>query len=276
MPTYFEIVGETLDRSYGDIEDTEKDKLITKRLSELSAHYAKLLTTGGTSYSDEITRFAYVFRYATAHADYLHQVVTYSPDLRNALAGDAVTVSCIGGGPGSDVLGLLKYFLSSNKPQKLIFFILDRESAWGETWADLDATVSQDLHTSRNYMPMDVTVPASYQPFVKPFKANVFTMLYFLSEIYKYRASVNNFFDVCFSKMNAGAILVVLDFHDSNLEQWIDGCASKHDLETLMAMDDYGVTMTSGEEKSVIKKYMDKFGYPKLKAQVFFRIYRKT
>ena len=52
MPTYFEIVGETLDRSYGDIEDTEKDKLITKRLSELSAHYAKLLTTGGTSYSD--------------------------------------------------------------------------------------------------------------------------------------------------------------------------------------------------------------------------------
>jgi hypothetical protein len=106
MPTYFEIVGETLDRIYSDIEDTKKDKLIAAGLSALSSHYANLLVTGGPSYSDEITRFAYVFRYATAHADYLHQLVTLSPHLRDALTGDTITVSCIGGGPGSDVLGL--------------------------------------------------------------------------------------------------------------------------------------------------------------------------
>jgi hypothetical protein len=46
MPTYFEIVGETLDRSYVDIESPEKDKLITGRLAELSAQYAKLLVAG--------------------------------------------------------------------------------------------------------------------------------------------------------------------------------------------------------------------------------------
>jgi hypothetical protein len=101
-------------------------------------------------------------------------------------------------------------------------------------------------------------------------------MLYFLSEIYKFRKGVNGFLDTCFSKMNKGSILVVMDFHDSNLELWIDGCASKHGLKAVIEMDDYNVTVTSGEEKSVIKEYMDKFGHPKLKAQVFFRIFRKA
>jgi hypothetical protein len=157
----------------------------------------------------------------------LHQVVNYSRHLRAALGEDTVTVSCVGGGPGSDVLGLLKYFLANKKPQKIIFFILDKEAAWGETWADLDATVSQELKTSRTYLPIDVTNPSSYKNFVKPFRANVFTLIYFLSEIYKYKDSANVFLDTCFSLMNKGAIVVVLDFHDSGLEKWIDACAKK-------------------------------------------------
>jgi len=276
MPTYFEIVGETLDRSYGDIESPEKDKLITGRLAELSAQYAKLLVAGGPSYADEITRFSYVFRYSTAHADYLHQIVGYCPELRKALVGDTVTVSCIGGGPGSDVLGLLKHFLASKKSQKIIFFILDKEPAWGETWADLDVIVSQELTTSRTYLPIDVTKPESYESFVKPFRANVFTMIYFLSEIYKFRNNVDAFLSTCFSRMNKGAIIVVLDFHDSSLEHWIDGCAEKHGLVELASLDNWSVTMTSGEEKNVLQKYIDKFGHPKLKSQVFFRVFRKT
>jgi hypothetical protein len=47
MPTYFEIVGETLDRSYADIESPKKDELISTRLDELSAQYAKLFAEGG-------------------------------------------------------------------------------------------------------------------------------------------------------------------------------------------------------------------------------------
>jgi hypothetical protein len=260
MPTYFEIVGETLDRSYSDIESPKKDKLIIARLAKLSAQYANLLVEGGPSYADDITRFAYVFRYTTAHADYLHQLLSYSPDLRAALGGDTVTISCVGGGPGSDVLGLLKYFLTNKRPQKIIFFILDKEPAWGETWADLDATVSQELKTSRTYLPIDVTNPSSYESFVKPFRANVFTLIYFLSEIYKYRTRADAFLSTCFSRMNKGAVIVVLDFHDSNLEKWIDDCAGKHGLLELVSADDSNFTVTPAEEKSALKKYIDKFG----------------
>jgi hypothetical protein len=49
----------------------------------------------------------------------------------------------------------------------------------------------------------------------------------------------------------------------------------KHGLEALEIVDNYSITMTSEEEKSVLSKYIEKFGPPKLRALVFFRVFRK-
>jgi hypothetical protein len=83
MPTFFEIVGATLDSIYADFKDSDEE--IKKRLNDLSDRYSHVLAKGGPSYEDELTRFAYVFRYATAHADYLNSIVGWDPELRAAL-----------------------------------------------------------------------------------------------------------------------------------------------------------------------------------------------
>jgi hypothetical protein len=75
--------------------------------------------------------------------------------------------------------------------------------------------------------------------------------------------------------MNKGALLIVLDFHDTRLEGWIDKCAEEGGLETLTSMETR-ITMAPSEEKNALKEYADKFGAPKLQAQVFVRVYRKT
>jgi hypothetical protein len=187
VPTYFEIVCQTLDIGYEDIESASRDSKIKERLEKLTTTYGNVLVTGGPSYEDNVTRFAYVFKYATAHADYLNSIIAWSPELRAALTKDRVDISCIGGGPGSDVLGFLKFLLSRTDKPQVTYFILDKEPAWGETWADLDAIASTELKTSRNYFPLDVTDAKSYEKLKRPFKSDVFTMLYFLSEIYKYK-----------------------------------------------------------------------------------------
>jgi hypothetical protein len=275
VPTYFEIVCQTLDIGYEDIETTDRDSKITERLQELSDTYGNVLATGGPSYDDNLTRFAYVFKYATAHADYLNTIIGRSPELCEALTKKRVDISCIGGGPGSDVLGFLKFLLSQNEKPQVTYFILDKEPAWGETWADLDAIVSEELKTSRNYFPLDVTEPESYEKLKRPFKSDIFTMLYFLSEIYKYRKKVTTFLEVFFERMKEGALLVVLDFHDTSLESWIDQCAEDGGLETLIAIDNHRINMDPIEEKNALRKYINKFGSPKLQAQVFVRVFRK-
>jgi hypothetical protein len=112
MATFFEMIKRVLDREYAQLGGAGKDDAIKKRLDELSAHYNNVLAKGGPSYADEITRFAYVFRYTTAHAEYLNQAFSWSSDLRDALEKAQVNVTCIGGGPGSDVLGFVKFLLA--------------------------------------------------------------------------------------------------------------------------------------------------------------------
>src|SRR5262245_57541363 len=113
---------------------------------------------------------------------------------------------------GSDVLGFVKFLLSQEKKPQMTYFILDRETAWADTWADLDAIVSAEMKTSRIYCSIDVTDPKSYEKFTRPFKSDIFTMLYFLSEVYKYKMDAARFLERCFSRMKPNALLVVLDF----------------------------------------------------------------
>lgn len=51
MPTFFEIIAETLARAYEDLsDDKHADTKIKKALENLSAHFNNVLTHGGPSY----------------------------------------------------------------------------------------------------------------------------------------------------------------------------------------------------------------------------------
>jgi hypothetical protein len=92
VSTYFEIVCQTLDIGYEDIESANRDSKIKERLEKLTTTYGNVLVTSGPSYEDNVTRFAYVFKYATAHADYLNSIIAWSPELRAALTKDRVDI----------------------------------------------------------------------------------------------------------------------------------------------------------------------------------------
>jgi hypothetical protein len=61
MPTFFEIIKETLDQGYEEIEGGDKDKRIRQCLDQLSDRFNQVLAKGGPGYEDSVTRFAYVF-----------------------------------------------------------------------------------------------------------------------------------------------------------------------------------------------------------------------
>ena len=273
MVTYFEIVLKVLDRAYKEIDEDDKDQKILACLEALSTTYADALNKGGPSYKDPITRFAYVFRYTTAHAEYLNQAMGWCDELRAALDGE-VSITCIGGGPGSDVLGFVKFLLAAHKLPDVTYHIIDSEPLWMETWSGLDAIIAKSLTTSRNYFPVDVTKKESYGAYRTIFNADIFTLIYFLSEVYKSKDKVTRFLEHCFKKMKKGALFVVIDFRSYDLQIWIDNCAQNNGMEKLAGFEDRAV-VGLGEQKNAIKKYIDKFGPPKLEARIMFRVFRK-
>jgi hypothetical protein len=70
--------------------------------------------------------------FVTAHAAYHNSIIGLSSQLRAILTQERVDIPCIDGGPGSDILGFLKFLLSQTEKPQLTFFILDKEPVWCE------------------------------------------------------------------------------------------------------------------------------------------------
>jgi hypothetical protein len=145
---------------------------------------------------------------------------------------------------------------------------------WADTWAGLDPIVSEEIRTSRTFLNIDVTQPKSYEGHKKPFQAHIFTLLYFLSEIFSLKDAATKFLMHCFAAMEKGALVMVLDFKDTRLQEWIDGVAKDAGLECIKS-GEFRVVVGPEEEKSALTAYIDKFGYPKLQAEIMFRLYKK-
>jgi hypothetical protein len=113
--TIFELVKIALEKlytqgweQYGENIDQE----IRQRIAYLSKSYDQLKDKKRkpVDYKDPATRFAYVYKYVAAHGDYVVQVMQH---LRGVLKGNLfqshnARVSCVGGGPGSDIIAVLK------------------------------------------------------------------------------------------------------------------------------------------------------------------------
>src|SRR5215813_13000299 len=114
----FQLIKTVLDEIYERIsgEETKKDEQIAAKMVAIREAYKKLAKEGvPNDYSEAVTRFAYIYVYVTSHANIVYQLLrrcslcpSCSP-LIDLLKQGQVLVSSIGGGPGSDFLGILKY-----------------------------------------------------------------------------------------------------------------------------------------------------------------------
>jgi hypothetical protein len=158
MPTYFQVVKQVLDGLYEDLPTGSRDQSIIVGLENLSKKYNTVLERGGPDYGPAEAKFAYIFRYTTAHADFLDGVIRLSDEIKALATRKNLIVSCIGGGPGSDILGFVKYLLPIDPKPHLTFFLLDKDQSWSDAWWNLDVILGSDLRTSSHFIPVDVTI----------------------------------------------------------------------------------------------------------------------
>ena len=227
------------------------------------------------NYADDVTRFAYVYKYVTSHANAVHQLVPRCAELAELFDRPQVNITCIGGGPGSDFLGLLKYVIVTKKTLHLRLNLFDREPAWNECWSDVDEKLKSQLLISNVFSYFDVTDSDTWKPYKKYLSSNLFTMIYFMSEINSLREQAEPFFDNLLKEASPGALILYVDNNNKRFYGWFDTLIAKHNWKVLKSQQ---VQLTMGdtsEEKTDLGKYYEKFGYPKLTADIAFRVCQK-
>lgn len=272
----FQIIKSVLDEAYNEIaeDESEKDQQIKDALDHLRTEYRKLSVGHDIKYNHPVTRFAYIYRYVTSHANLVCSLIEQNDELGNIFNHEKVNVACIGGGPGSDFLGILKYLMTNNKSPQVKFQLCDKEKTWAESWNDVDDKVDPKFRISTSYLPLDVTNPDDWKPHTKYFNSDIFTMIYFMSEVYSLRVDSEKYFATLFAQAKPGALFLFIDNNHSEFYGWFDNLAETYNIE-IIKKNESNFILPTDEEKSDLGVYLEKFSYPKIRANIAYRIGKK-
>lgn len=272
----FKLVKAVLDEQYGAIpgKEAEKDKAICKALDYLTECYARLGTHEcKIDYADPVIRFAYIYKYVTAHADYVCSLIG-STGLVKLFNEKELDISCIGGGPGSDLVGILKCVEKSGKTPAFRFNLLDRENTWAEAWWDVDKKISTPFKLNVNFLALDVTKEKSWSQHRKYLRANLFTLIYFVSETFGFRDEAAEYYADLFDHAAKDAYFLYIDNNSSRFSNWFDGLWKDRKVKLIEGKEGR-IPTDWNEEKTDLGGYHKKFGDPKLKADIAYRILQK-
>lgn len=270
-----------LDDAYAEIgapDDATKDAQIKAEIVNFSAEYGNLISKACApiDYSNAVKRFAYIYKYTVAHADYIMQLIKGNTELRELLDKKSIEVACLGGGPGSDLLGILKYLIQTGaKDLNLKCYIFDKERAWGDSWSDVASVLKAPFQLYPVFQQMDVTDATTWASYQKFLRADLFTLSYFLSEVWKIKDAAEPFFERCLSQMKFGSMILFVDNNDSRFRDWFDAMAKKNNLVAVKSAEGK-LCFSNDEEKNDLGVYFDKFGWPKRMSDAAWRIMKKN
>lgn len=287
--TIFELVKIALVELYAQGTKQHGDKLdqkIKKRMEYLSESYQQLNDENRklVDYKDPATRFAYVYKYVAAHGDYLVQIME---KLNHNLKGKvfqtgSVRVSCVGGGPGSDIIAILKYldeYKDDERVEKVTCYLLDKEQAWADTWTELDESFDVGVRLHANFQSLDVTNSESWKFQQKFMQADLFTLSYFVSEVRSLDkdGKVTEFWKMLFEGAKPGALFVYDDNGNKDFNSYFDSQWSGMGLKCLISEDNVTWTPRYSEQASKLGEYRKKFDglQPKLQGTISYRVLRK-
>lgn len=188
-------------------------------------------------YSNPICRLAYIYMNVPIHAflieDILHQCEKHLTGLYTD-EDKTINVCCLGGGPGSELIGFCAYLLKNRTSQQfnVDFLLIDLVKEWDEYWHSLKQTF--DEYQQRTYgkkKNWPVTVHRSFIPLnslnVSEFKnfsirlagINLFIFSYIVSELKSEMEKFFEVFDYLAKLSESGTFFLFIDRDQSEISQ---------------------------------------------------------
>ena len=132
-------------------------------------------------YADPLCRLGYLYMHAAANATLFERVLNMSDALQGVIeeaSQGTLNVFSMGGGPGTELLGLAKHYLSGKTavyPRRITFTVIDSVLEWSDSWHRLADAVEEEFQLALNqdgietpvisptFVELDVFDSSSYQ-----------------------------------------------------------------------------------------------------------------
>jgi len=206
-----------LDMATTAVLDAVRDRFSSEELNAKSQQQSRaykcllhMSESDSIPFEDAAERAAYLRVYLRVHALMVDTAIKSCRPLMELLQKPLLRVHGIGGGPGSDAVGVLHYLESQGLAPRLGFSFYDKVKEWLLVWQDVWLSLPTRITLNATYVPFDVTnrtdVAAIPQWFAK---AELVTMVKFASAVYfKYPL---DFYVAMFRALPPGCIVMLID-----------------------------------------------------------------
>jgi hypothetical protein len=235
---YIELVRQVLEQAV-ETYAARTGKTVPEVLAQIREHIDKTAREHWKdepkiNYDDPLCRLGYLYRHATANATLFEQVLLGSGEVRQKIREadkGTLRLCSVGGGPGTELLGLAKYLLRRPHalPRKIMFTVMDNIPHWGETWGPLAEAAEGELRTSLAghgvepptiapmFLPLDVLNSDSYKGYAFQFSnVNIIIFNYLFSENKGRLADAKDAITHLAQVAPGGAVFVVIDRLENN------------------------------------------------------------
>jgi hypothetical protein len=288
-------------RSYCDCRSITRDEAfgaVGDYLVRNSSEYYK--DSPALNYEDPLCRIAYLYAYVAAHANLLDNALCQYEQLLNYMrgvatsSGGAFRVCSLGGGPGSELLGLAKFIereRTEDSFARLEFVLIDRVQEWAETWDALAHGLEEHfrashgddarlwpLMVSKSFLPLDLTKTGDFGNFAMMFTQELFISNYLVSEIRSSLQEFREMFRVIVEGAPFGAWFLFIDWEasDRRLEEYVESLINENGLDFHGIMHQ-ATNMDGDEQAEDLGELFDLLGgrHPQLTWRAFFALARK-
>lgn len=281
----FDLIARVLAKLEEPLAERHGDKLTAKftaKLAYLSAGYGRLhgAFSHRIDYGEPETRWCYLYKYVAPHADYLFKVLRRAKAAKGPLfRSTKVEVACLGGGPGTDVIALVRYLASqaNNEPVEAVHFVVfDVEPGWEAPMNVLLGQVGGPIKFTAEFRVLDVADPSTWED-VAFREFDMVLSSFFVSEIKRIRFGLPGraFWKAVLTAVKPGCVIAVNDNNDERITGYFDGIVgSSGAFETLIKDQE---EVSCGDSFGPVQKYIDRFDHrPKRNGNTAFRVLRKV
>jgi hypothetical protein len=274
------------DKLYAPHDSPENDLILADARIKLGDSYFKM--ENGVDYREEESRLIYLYMYVGAHASFFSEIANHlyqaqAPIFKNS----TLRVACLGGGPGTDIIGLTRLLENQQSTTTVTARIYDREIGWEPIWQE----VAQVIGVNPSFQAMDVCTPMSSSMLAEISTYDLITLSYLASEVVHLGAPAHAFFQSCFGAMKSGAFAIYIDNSGEHTAMF-DSCVANSGLQLVFKneVDPFKPTRVNVEARifepvrnKLLVAMTAKIGslpsqqfYPKSSADLAYRVYYKS
>jgi hypothetical protein len=259
------------------------DEQIKSHLHYLQSRYKTLHDSQqGPSYSDDITQFCYVYKYVCAHADYMYKLLRWARIEEKAplFNKSSIKVACIGAGPGSDLLGVLKYLMASKGVEPVAhveFDLFDKELKWIDTSNALVSKLNTGITGVSRYETFDVTDRTSWEK-IDFSSFDLITSSFFVSETRRLNlgSSAKDLWNHVLESMSSDCLLAFNDNNDERVYLYFQKIIEDHASLFNMIVSEAS-TLVCSESYSPVASIIHRLDHrPKKNSDSAYRVLRKA